>query len=169
MIKHSKTPGNHNLFEANDNAEQLDRIKANTFHKIVANLLFVSKRARLGINLIISFLCARVTKSDTDDLEKMKTLIGYLKSTIDLPMILSTSKLRILKTWTVASYAVHNDYRGYEGGVYSVGEGIVCTTSSKQKLNAKSSTESEIIGASDSIMHIMDGTIYGKAGIPNKN
>ena len=48
-------------------------------------------------------------------------------------------------------YAVHNDYRGHTGGVISVGEGIICTKSSKQKLNAKSSTESEIIGASDFI------------------
>ena len=44
MIKHSKTPGKRNLFEVNDNAEQLDRIKTNTFHEIVAKLLFVSKR-----------------------------------------------------------------------------------------------------------------------------
>ena len=67
LIKHSTTLGKHILFEVNDNAEQLDRIKANTFHKIVANLLFVSKRARLDIDLVISFLCTRVTKSDTDD------------------------------------------------------------------------------------------------------
>ena len=56
MITHSKTPGKYNLFEINDNVERLDRIKANTFHKIVAKLLFVSKRVRLDIDLAISFL-----------------------------------------------------------------------------------------------------------------
>ena len=95
----------------------------------MVKLLFVLKRARLNIGLAISFLCTRVTKSDTDDWENFKTLMGYLKSTINLPRILSTSNLGVLKTWTDASYAVLNDYRGYTGGVISVGEGIICTKS----------------------------------------
>ena len=93
-------------------------------------------------------------------MEKLKTSIGYLKSPIDLPRILSTSNLGVLKTWTDASYAVHNDYRGHTGGVISLGEGIVCTKSSKQKLNVKSSTESEIIGASDFISWTLWITLF---------
>ena len=69
-----------------------------------------------------------------------------MKSTIDLSRILSISGL--LKSWTDASYAVHIGNRGHTGRVIPVGEGIVCTKSSKQELNAKGSTESEIIDAS---------------------
>ena len=90
-----------------------------------------------------------------------------MKSTIDLPRILSISGL--LKSWTDASYAVHNDYRGHIGGVISAGEGIICTKSSKQKLNARSSTESEIICASDFISWTLWMTQFmEKQGCPIK-
>ena len=55
----------------------------------------------------------------------------------------------MLRTWIDASYAVHDDCRGQAGGVISMGHGIINEKSTKQKLNAKSSTETEVIGMSD--------------------
>jgi hypothetical protein len=48
-----------------------------------------------------------------------------------------------------ASYAVHPDMKSHTGGVTSFGTGGILCKSSKQKLNTKSSTESELVGASD--------------------
>ena len=48
-----------------------------------------------------------------------------------------------------ASYAVHRDMKSHTGGVMSLGHGIFHHKSSKQKLNTKSSTEAELVGASD--------------------
>ena len=54
----------------------------------------------------------------------------------------STGKVK----WRVdASYAVHPDMKGHTGGTLSLGS----STSSKQKLVAHSSTESEVIGLHD--------------------
>ena len=39
--------------------------------------------------------------------------------------------------------------KGHTGDVMSYGLGIIHTQSSKQKLNTKSSTESEVVGVSD--------------------
>ena len=50
-----------------------------------------------------------------------------------------------------ASYGAHEDMRGHTGGLMSFGSGIIHHKSSKQRLNSKSSTESELIGASDYI------------------
>ena len=48
-----------------------------------------------------------------------------------------------------ASYAVHPDCKGHTGYMMTLGEGAVCSTSGKQKINGGSSTEEELIGAHD--------------------
>ena len=60
----------------------------------------------------------------------------------------------MLKWWVDASYAVHEDMRGHTGGTMSLGKdgrGLIIIISKKQNLNAKSSTEAELIGA-DNVM-----------------
>ena len=61
--------------------------------------------------------------------------------------------------------------RGHTGGVISLGKGMVSHKSSKQKLNAKSSTEAEVIGASDHIAHTvwMKRFLAGQGYRLNKN
>ena len=54
-----------------------------------------------------------------------------------------------LTTWVDAPHAVHHDMKRHTGDVISLGYGLVHQKSGKQKLNTKSSTESEIVGASD--------------------
>ena len=44
------------------------------------------------------------------------------------------------------SYAIHNDYREHIGAMMTFGGDAITRTSHKQKENAKSSTEAELIG-----------------------
>ena len=60
------TPASAYLFEVNDEAEKLEEERARMFHRIVAMLLFVSKRARPDIQVAIAFLSTRTTKSDKE-------------------------------------------------------------------------------------------------------
>jgi len=48
-----------------------------------------------------------------------------------------------------ASFAVHFDFRSHTGAVVTLGDGPISVDSSRQKLNTKSTMESEIVGASD--------------------
>jgi len=51
--------------------------------------------------------------------------------------------------------------RSHTGGaVLSFGRGAIMNKSSKQKINTKSSTESDSVGASDYITPHMDGAIF---------
>ena len=59
--------------------------------------------------------------------------------------------MEILHTWLDASFAVHNDMKGHTGGTMSFGKGVLHAKSSKQKLNTKSSTETELVGVSEYI------------------
>ena len=57
--------------------------------------------------------------------------------------------MEALFSWIDAAYGVHHDFRGHTGGCMSFGIGMVHCKSSRQKLNTKSSTETEVVGFSD--------------------
>ena len=73
----------------------------------------------------------------------------YVRGTHTMPLILSANGTGILKWWVDASFAVHPNLRGHSGGGLSMGRGFPIVASTKQKLNTRSSTESEIVGADD--------------------
>jgi hypothetical protein len=67
-----------------------------------------------------------------------------------MPLILSADGSGILKWWVDASFAVHrNSMRGHSGGGLSLGRGFPIVGSTKHKLNTRSSTECEIVGADE--------------------
>ena len=149
VTKEVPSPAALYLFEVNDDTPKLPKEKKEIFHRITAKLLFVSRRGRPDIQLTIAFLCTRTTKSDEDDWKKLKRLMQYLNATISLTLTLSADQLAIIKWWVDASYAVHNNMRSHTGATMSIGRGMIYSKSAKQKLNSKSSTEAELIGASD--------------------
>ncbi len=58
-----------------------------------------------------------------------------------------------LETFIDASYATHNNMQGHTGGAMSFGWGVIHEKASKQKINTKSSTESEVVGVSKYVPH----------------
>ena len=72
------------------------------FHHIVATLRYVSKRARVDIDLVVSYLCTRVSCSDDDDWEKLRRLLHCLYTTIHIPRIIGARGVDILQTYVDA-------------------------------------------------------------------
>ena len=64
-------------------------------------------------------------------------------------MTLSVDDLSIIKTWVHASYATHNDMKIHTRANITLVKGTIYARSIKQKLNTKSSTEAELVSASD--------------------
>jgi len=145
----ASTPATKTLFDVDDSAIALNNKKADIFHSITAKLLYICKRARPDIEPAVSFLCTRVSCPNIDDWKKMVRVLNYLKKTIDDRRIFGATSLDTLWTWVDASYAVHPNMRGHTGGAMSLGHGLIHTKSSKQKINAKSSTEAELVGVSE--------------------
>jgi hypothetical protein len=151
ITRPATTLAKKNLFEIDVDKSngQLSVKDAEIFHSVVAKLLYVSKRSRLDIQLAIAFLCTRVSCSTKQDWLKLKRVLEYLYGTLDKFLTLGANDIGMMKTWVDASYAVHEDMKSHTGGVVSFGIGAVMSKSSKQKLNTKSSTEAELVGASD--------------------
>ncbi len=64
---------------------------------------------------------------------------------------MSADNLHCIKWYVDASFAVHPDYKSHTGATmsYGDGDGAVQSISRKQKLNTRSSTESELVGVDD--------------------
>ena len=66
------TPASDHLFEVRDESKHklLPEEQARAFHHLVAQLLFLSGRARPDIKTPVAFLTTRVKAPDEDDVEK---------------------------------------------------------------------------------------------------
>jgi hypothetical protein len=149
ITKPSLTPANRHLFMVDPDSAPLSENKLETFHSIVAKLLYVTKRGRPDIQLAVAYLCTRVSCATLQDWDKLHRLLKYLYGTKEESLILGADVLSSMHTWVDAAYGVHMDMKSHTGGVISFGTGAVITKSAKQKLNTKSSTEAELVGASD--------------------
>ena len=73
----------------------------------------------------------------------------YLNGTMELVLTLRANNLHILLWYVDAAFAVHPNFRSHSGGMLTMGKGAIISGSKKQKLNTRSSTESELVGADD--------------------
>jgi hypothetical protein len=145
--KSSAAPSN--LFTVNEDCEKVPPDKIVQFHNLVAKTLYATKRARPDTCTAIAFLTTRVRAPDLDDWIKMVHLMRYIRGTRYMPLVVSADGSHILKWWVDASFAVHPNLRGHSGGGLSLGRGFPIVGSTKHKLNTRSSTEAEIVGADD--------------------
>ena len=143
------SPARSDLFMIDEKSSRLPEPDAELLHSIVAKLLCISNRARPDVLLPVAFLCTRVQRPTQQDRDKLRRVLQYLNGTRELHLTLGADDLSVMHTWVDSSFAVHIDSKGHTGGGLSLGYGIVLPKSVKQKLNAKSSTECELIGASD--------------------
>ena len=144
------TPANSNLFKE-DNSKKLDQEKRELFHRMVAKGLFLTKRARPDILPTISVLCTRVKAPGQVDWQTLVRLMKYLHYTSNDKLILKAGDLSVVEWYVDAAFAVHPDFKSHTGGVmkFKNGLGSIQNISTKQKLNANSSTVAELIGVDD--------------------
>jgi hypothetical protein len=138
-----------NLFVVNEDCEKLSNVTAAVSHLVVAKTLYVTKRARLDTSLAIAFLTTRVRAPNTDDWEKLCHFMEYLRYDQDCPLILSGENDGVLMWYGDAAFVVHPNMHGHTGGGLTMGRGFPISVSTKQRLNTKSSTESELVGVDD--------------------
>jgi Reverse transcriptase (RNA-dependent DNA polymerase) len=155
MRGNAATPAAHHLFEVNQEATPLDETTSQMFHHNTAKLLFLSKRARPDIQTAVAFLTTRVKAPDVDDYKKLARVMKYLDGSQHLTMTLEADDLSVVKWWVDGSYAVHPDMRSQTGATMSFGRGSIYSTSIRQKLTTKSSTEAELVAVADVMPQIM--------------
>jgi histone deacetylase 1/2 len=144
------TPALPNLFDIDEKSIKLDSNKSIEFHSRVAKLLYLAKRVRPDILCATTFLSTRVQFSTEQDWQKLDRILRYLNGTKELGIVLNIGKEISVRAFVDASFGVHADFKGHTGGNIVIGEsGSIFVKSVKQKLMTKSSTESELVAASE--------------------
>jgi hypothetical protein len=101
-----------------------------------------------------------VKSPDKDDWGKLKQVLRYLNGTKYLKLSISVNDLGILKWYVDGAHSVHWDCKGHAGAMFTLGEGAVSTSYSRNvKLNTQSSTETELVGV-DMYMPEMLWSLY---------
>ena len=144
------------VYKVDEDCEKLSPEKANIFHNTVAKNIYTTKRVRPDTCTAVAFFTTRVREPDKDGWGKLFRIMKYIGGKRDIPLILSAndSGSGFLKWWIDASYAEHPNIRGHTGGGMSMVRGFPIVTSTKQKLNTLSSTESVIFGVYDCMLAV---------------
>jgi hypothetical protein len=144
------TPATAHLFKVNtDSPVYLDSIRAEVFHRITMQLMYLGLRERPDVLTTVSFLRTRVQQPDEDDYKKLARVIRYLRGTTDLDLRLSGDASKSLQKWADASNDFSSGFEGQPDANMSMGKGSVNIQSCKQKLMSRSSTDAELIGVYD--------------------
>jgi hypothetical protein len=94
-----------------------------------------------------------VKNPDSDDYKKLTRVIQYLRGTQDLTLTIEPADHP--NWWVDSSYAVNSDMCSHSGIMMTLGKGAMYSSSTKQKLNTKSSTEAELVGIDDAMGQVM--------------
>ena len=111
--------------------------------------MYIAKRVRPDILTAVSFLSTRIQAPTDEDWVKLLCVLRYLNSTRSLGLNLGSSTNGSILGFVDASYGVHVDGKSHTGLAASFGNGLFLARSSKQKIVTKSSTEAELVAASD--------------------
>ena len=129
--------------------------KKELFHRLVAKLLYLSKRGRPDIALSVNYLCTRVKAPTVQDEAKLTRILGYLKSTMHKTRVITKDgKLEKVTAYIDAAFAAHEDGKGQSGGAIFIGSTLVDVITRKQKCASRDSTESELIALSDLVTDV---------------
>jgi hypothetical protein len=154
-LKKANCPWTANLFKVDENSKLLSDKTRQHFHTFVMKGMFVCKRARQDVQPGIIFLSSRVTKPTVNDWTKLVRLMGFLNATQDDVATLEADDSQSVDWHIDAAFAVHNDYKSHTGATLTLGKGCVTSISAKQKVNTRSSTESELVGMDDVVAKIV--------------
>jgi hypothetical protein len=103
----------------------------------------------------VAFLCTQVQSPDVDDYKKLMRVVKYLRGCPQLSLTLEADQAMVINWYVDASYAVHEDMKGHTGVVMTMGKGAAYSSSSKQKINTRSSTETELVGVNNVLGQVL--------------
>jgi hypothetical protein len=155
VIGKAASPATTDLFRVDANSPLLHKKDAKLFHTVVAKLLYLSKRVRVDTLLAVSFLTTRVKSPTEQDERKLQRVLKYLNGSVDQPLLLKPAGELKLEGFIDAAFGCHNDGKSHTGVVIMLGNCMVASMSSKQKIVSKDSTEAELAALSDKVLSVV--------------
>jgi hypothetical protein len=141
-------PASQRLFDEREEGGK--DISHTDYMGLVMTLMYIARLTRPDILMSVTYLATRSHCATEKDWKYCMRVVKYLKDNEDIGLILHCTNLQIC-IWADASYAVHPDGKGHTGYIVYLGNSYVHSRSGKQKLQATSSTDAEIISAVEAV------------------
>ena len=151
----ASTPAGAELFQIDPTSPELSSAEREEFHSVTAKLLYLSKRTRPELLPLVAFLTSRVQRATVQDQAKLDRGLKYLNSEPEIGLVFRDEGDIQVFGHTDASFAVHPEAQSHTGSTITMGGGSLFAKSTRQKIVTKSSTESELVGLSDSVPQII--------------
>jgi hypothetical protein len=117
--------------------------------------LLASRRTRPDILPAITCLCTRVKSPNENYWMQLKRMLEFLKTTKQDALTLEANNYGKI-TWHLdAAFGVHNYHKSHTGAIMTLGKGCSQSISTKQIVNSRSSTETELISVDDILSKVM--------------
>ena len=155
LSRNPKTPWTEKLFKVDKTSNILSKTKQELYHSFVMKAMFLCKRGRPDISPAIGYLSTRTSCSTESDWAKLVRVMNFLKATQKEILTLEADDRQTLVWYIDAAYAVHDDMKSHTGSNFTLGKGMITSDSTKQKVNARSSTEAELIGVDDKVSKVI--------------
>jgi len=134
---------------------QLPDEQAQAFHHAVAQLIFLGMLACPDLIMLVYFLTRCVREPDEDDWSKLKRGINYLHATRHVNFLIIIASVHTIHWYVDVSYGVHTDCKGHTGMIMTMVLEAMMSMFMEQKINTRSSTESEMGGIDDALGDIL--------------
>ncbi len=120
---------------------------------IVMSLMYLARLTRPDILMSVAYLATKSQNPDISDYKNICQVLRYISATKTMALNFQRSTLEV-KLAADASHILHHDGRGHSGIVITIGGTAVIVRSTKQRVQARSSTEAEIIAAEECATYI---------------
>ena len=125
--------------------------------------MFEAKRARQDVLPVIIFLLSRTTTPNKGDWKKLIILMNFLNKTRKDVDTLEAGNTQKADWYIDAAFTVHNDFKIHTGAGFNIGKWIVTSIYTKQKVNTRSLTASELVGVDNVISKVIWTKLFTKA------
>lgn len=146
LNENTKIPWNDNLIQIDEKAKKVNNRRCAVLHKFLMKCMFWGKPGRPDVNPLVTFLSKRLKEPNKGGWTKLVRVLNFLKKSRDEVLTLEADATQTLTWYIDVAFAVHPDMKGHTGVVFTLGKGIIISESSKQKNNARNSTECELHG-----------------------
>jgi hypothetical protein len=157
VVGTKSAPAKPTLLDVNEESPLLPQAECDIFRSKVMRIYYLARRVRPDMLTAAAFLTRRTTKATVEDADKLQHLLQYLNGTSTMGITLSPGASLQIYAFVDAAYGTHFDMKSHTGCVIQIGEGGGPTycKSVKQSIVSKSSTEAELIAASDMASQII--------------
>jgi hypothetical protein len=143
------SPARPDLFKVDTDSPKVADELSVLFRRRVARLLYLAKRVAPELLLPVSHLSSSVNDVRESHMEDLERVYRYLNANPSHVIQYWKGAEVEVSSYVDSSHASHSDFKGRTGCVLLCAGGFVGAWSTKQSINTKSSTESELVGLTE--------------------